>query len=257
MDDSFDMSEFKKKFPFPAKLDIEDCKERTKFFAKSRLKYYTRKEDSEFFDIVLDKFVNEYPLPAGKMSIMRWLYIRNRHLVTGSAKVISPLVENLDVDIGFVQMFYNENVDIKGRDTIGWFLGLVKPYDTFHMSKEEKDQLSGKDHEFLLRNMHYIFDDSMILLEGKLDDSVILQLKDYEKYYNKNILGKVVTGRPFSKETESIVEAARMAIKEYPLDKLLMIANQIGIPERTLQFHIKRSKYKSWKGLHDSVINNE
>lgn len=253
MDDSFDMSEFKKKFPFPAKLDIEDCKERTKFFAKSRLNYHTRKEDSEFFDIVLDKFVNEYPLPAGKMSIMRWLYIRNRHLVTGSAKVISPLVENLDVDIGFVQMFYNENVDIKGRDTIGWFLGLVKPYDTFHMSKEEKDQLSGKDHEFLLRNMHYIFDDSMILLEGKLDESVIRQLKDYEKYYNKNILGKIITGRPRS-DPEYWLEPARAKLRGKPDITQDELAYEIGCDLKTFKINRKNGGFATFQAFKDSVL---
>jgi hypothetical protein len=253
MDDSFDMSEFKKKFPFPAKLDIEDCKKRTKFFAKSRLKYYAYEEDSEFFDIVLDELINEYPLPAGSLSIMRWVTFRNIPLQTKVKKKIRPLVENTDVDIGFVQMFYNENVDIKGRDTIGWFLGLVKPYDAFHMSKEEKDQLSGNDHEFLLRNMHYIFDDSMILLEGKLDDSIIREMKGFEKYYNKNILGKVITGRPRS-DPEYWLEPARAKLRGKPDITQDELAYEIGCDLKTFKINRKNGGFATFQAFKDSVL---
>lgn len=253
MDDSLDIPEFKKRFPFPAKLDIEDCKLRTNFFARTRLKYYSHDEDSEFFDTVLDRFINEYPLPAGKMSIMHWQFIRNRDLKTKSKTMIRPLVENLDVDIGFVEMFYKENADSAGRDTFGWFLGLVKPYDMFHMSKEEKDRHSGNDHEFLLRNIHYTFDDSMILLEGKLDESVIRQLKDFEKYYNKHILGKVITGRPRS-DPEYWLEPARAKIQEKPDITQDDLAYEIGCDLKTFKINRKNGGFATFKEFKDSVL---
>lgn len=243
------------RFPKPAKWNRKGCEKSTEIFARCRLHYFAEMADEidperKLFNPILDYFVKEYPLPIG-LSAISQCYTRNGW-DDGPREIIpSPFVERLDAYAGLAKRFTS-------GDTVGWFLGLVKPYNLFTVSEEEFESLPDEEKFYWAHHMEFIFIDGIVLLEGKLDDDLVnIPLKEYIKYYNKNILGKVVTGRPFSKETDSIIEAAKIAIKEHPLDKQLMIAIEIGYPERTLQFHIKRSKYKNWKGLHDSVINNE
>ncbi len=246
MTESFDESEFKRRFPYPEKLNREWAEISTEEFARWRLDYSARDESSEFFDPIISAYVKEYPLPVGKLSIMNWFYIRNKDLKTKSNTKIRPLVEHMDTDIGFAYRFSNENA-------IGWFLGLVKPFDTFHMPKEERKKYSDKDREYLLRTMHYVFEGSMILLEGEPDDSIFDQLKEFNLFYKRKILGMKIGGRPRIDPT-AMMYAAGEILKVNPDISQEKLTEKLGIPDiSTFKKYRKAADFPTYEDLRKSV----
>lgn len=199
------------KFPKPAKWNREASEKSTEAFARYRLNYFADMADKidperKLFNPILDYFVKEYPLPLGPGSIYE-CYMRNGWDDGPREIMPSPLVEKFDAYAGLAQRFESEKA-------IGWFLGLVQPYNLYTMPEKDRESLPLGADFYWAYHMEFIFVEGMVLLEGSLDESVIRQLKDYEKYYNKNILGKIVVGRPQSNIQEWIEKVRPFFLQE-------------------------------------------
>lgn len=251
MTESFDESEFNKRFPFPENINKEWAVFSTELFARTRFHYSRREEGGNEEHIVqynptLELFLDEYPLPADAFSMILW-YTKRQHGKEPLPKTIFPLVERFDTYIGFVKRFDSDH-------TIGYFLGLVEPYDYFHMPNNERENLSDVEMEYLLENTLYKFTDSMILLEGKLDKSVKRQLEDSEKDYNENILGKFTAGRP-RYDPEDYLGPARPIIRRSPdITQRALVNNYLRIDERTFRRWRENAGFKTFREFKNSVL---
>ena len=248
-----DESTIKKWLPFVSEEDQKIFQSSTEAFARNRLYYWKGysgwTDPTEIgirFNPILDSYTKEYPLPIGIGSLYEW-YLLEGFETKPELCLPSPLVSSPGAYAGFV-------FTAKEEETIGWFIGLVEPTDYFNMSDEERQNLSSDQKKFWMHNRKFKFIEGMILLDGKLDGKVIGDLRAYEKEYNKNILGKVITGRPISDDFDWSLNEARLILKKSPKLKQEILVTEIGISLRAFQNHIKKAGYANFKAFKDSVL---
>lgn len=249
MDESFDESKLKEKFPFPENVSREWAEKTTELFARKRSKYpYYQEGDNDIYierNPTFEAFLTEYPLPADIFSMILW-FTKKEHSRETFPKTIFPLVERFDTYIGLVHR-------VEGDNTIGYFLGLVEPYDYFHLPDNDWQNLTEEQGEFLLTNMFYKFIDGIVLLEGKLDKSVIRQIEDFEKDYNENILGKLTPGRP-RYDPEDYLGPARPIVRRYPDILQKDLVKRIGCDERTFRRWRELAGFDTFRKFKNSVL---
>lgn len=244
------------KHPFPKELlNYDACIKSTEIFARIRAwndyPKMARNEESPNqvinfnYNPIMEEYVTEYPLPIGIMSILQ-CYIKNDWWAAPKEIVPTPLVEKENAYAGLAFSNYSENA-------CGWFIGLVKVYDQYSVPFEEWLQLTEVEQYWLKHSKKFEFIEGMILLEGKLDESVIRQLKDYEKYYNKNILGKIITGRPRS-DPEYWLEPARAKLRGKPDITQDELAYEIGCDLKTFKINRKNGGFATFQAFKDSVL---
>ncbi|MDD3948717.1 MAG: hypothetical protein PHT43_04555 [Anaerolineaceae bacterium] len=245
-------SKYDQIYEFPAPLDQDECRESTIDFACSRLginyERYSELKQKELADNPkFEIYCKEYPLPIGSFAIVstymrkRWYWTElhgfyGHRLIVGNERAI----------IGLAKKYQNGN-------TVGWFLGLVKTYDRYMNTETELGEIEQDEALYVYFYPPFEFIEGMVLFEGKLDESVIRQLKDYEKFYNKNILGKIVTGRPRS-DPEYWLEPARAKIQEKPDITQDDLAHEIGCDLKTFKINRKNGGFATYKEFKDSVL---
>lgn len=199
-------------YQFPKPLNRFECEESTIDFACARLdidreRYLQLKEKGLAENPQYDTYCKEYPLPIGWRSVYMTYFRKGWNFTDLVNHDRHAFVERDDAFIGLAKRFVS-------KETIGWFLGLVKVYDRYMGTDKELGELSHDESLYVLFKPPFEFIEGMILLEGKLDGPVTDQLKDYEKYYNKNILGKVIVGRPQSNIQEWIEKVKPFFLQE-------------------------------------------
>ena len=142
-----------------------------------------------------------------------------------------------------------------GDETVGWFIGILrnKHLDRFYelMIQNHVDLLECL---FLFTTFQFIFVEGIILLEGKLDKSVIRQLEDYENYYTENILGEFIRGR-LRYDPEDYLGPARSIIRRYPDILQKDLVKRIGCDERTFRRWREIADFKTFREFKNSVLN--
>jgi len=249
---------------FPAGLNKVEAIKSTKLFAYSRLRLdiqekIAKADDNLDFPYLVNMLCNPvlfqlaevYPLPLSYKAIAK-AYSKKDWQQSYDHKgfMPRPFVESYGDYAGWAYK-------VKHKDTIGWFIGLVVDLNQIKMQELIDSGIPNPRLFFdLFINTQYKFVEGMILLEGKLDEaeSVIRDLRAYEKIYNKNILGKVITGRPISDDYEWSLNEARAKLKKNPKLKQQILVDEIGISLRSFQNHIKRANYANFKAFKDSVL---
>jgi len=165
-------------FEFPDSLDKSECQESTFRFAFSRLNENPNFRE-EWCDPILTKFARMYPLPIGEISI--GLSLRS---FQNKGRIPPTLISRSKAAYaGLAKQFVN-------GETRGWFIGVVQDNNFLLSAKIIIKQGRTEQWKYLANTKQFKFVEGIIILEGKLDEKVIGDLRAYEKEYNKNILGK-------------------------------------------------------------------
>jgi len=225
-------------YPFPNGLDRQQCETSTKEFALSRMNLINKKELTEGEEW----FVNLYPLPIGPNWLIDW---RFKEKNVG----VYPLVNKKFAYAGYVKSFENQG-------TIGWFIGLIREAAIGNRDFVDRKMSIFEFNEFYGHSSVFKFIKGMILLEGKLDgvESVIRDLRAYEKVYIKNVFGKVIPGRRFSYDSAFFVSKAKEVLKKEPKLKQEILVTRIGRSLRAFQMDVKNEGYKDFKALKADVL---
>lgn len=238
------------RFPKVGKLNQKACEESTEMFARYRLHYFSKIADEidperKFFNPILDYFVKEYPLPLGLGAISE-CYTRRGWDDSPREIIPSPIVERLNAYAGLAKRF-------ESKKSVGWFLGLVQPYNLFTMPDNEKDSLTGGEVYYWAHHTEFVFVEGMSLLEGKFDKPIIRQLEDYENSYNENMLGTFTVGRP-RYDPEDYLGPARSIIRRYPDILQKDLVKRIGCDERTFRRWREIADFKTFREFKNSVL---
>lgn len=254
-DDLLRMMKYREKYQamyqFPDSLDQQECEDSTVEFACSRLhigqqSYQKLKSENLAFDPMFEIYCHEYPLPIGWWSIFNTQQIKQWYWTELGWELPTPIVENENAFVGLAKKFTTNNA-------IGWFLGLVKVYHRYLNNDQVFGELDVDESRYVFNYPQFEFIEGMILLEGRLDDKVISDLKEYEKYYNKNILGKVITGRP-PDDPEYWLYLFGKVVKSYPGITQRELAMRVHCHEKTIRYNLKKADFPNFKAFKKSIL---
>lgn len=248
--------EIKNRYPFPdEKLNRQACEKSTENFARSRLQHgfadleksmeIEPDDPAVLYNPILDYYVKEYPLPIGPISILQ-CYYKHGWYQEPVEVIPSPIVERWNAFAGLAKSFRNNG-------SVGWFIGLVEVFDLFNNSEEENALLTTDEKIWLYHASVFKFSEGMILLEGKLDETVISNLKEYENKYNKTILGKTIPGRP-PDDPEYWLYLFGKVVKSYPGITQRELAMRVHCHEKTIRYNLKKADFPNFKAFKKSIL---
>ena len=236
----------------PEELDIDECKRSTMEFVILRNGFDHKgpkghiEEYRKNFPLLFE-FADTYPLPIGFFSIL--INVFNRSIFKPPKQPFpNPLLESKKVQfVGLTKRFTND-------DTIGWFIGMLED-EHFELAVKllEDEDFDYSENSYLQHTHRFKFIEGVILLEGRLDDKVISDLKEYEKYYNKNILGKVITGRP-PDDPEYWLYLFGKVVKSYPGITQRELAMRVHCHEKTIRYNLKKADFPNFKAFKKSIL---
>lgn len=224
--------------PFPECLNYENAIEWVDYFISSRLFYITANESLAF---VWGHWRYEYPIPIGRMAILKWAYTDGIDFTREELNLLPPaLVENEDAILGWADLAESKKAKC-------WILGLVEP-----ILDRTDENLTSAERWKAMFIPAYQFSESMLLYEGEPDLELFQRAQSRKRFFDENVLGKKIRGRPHVLPN-GFIDRVKEAIR---LDRNITqekLAEFLDCDISTVKRNVRKAGFETYRDFIDNL----